>query len=105
MAAPTVYAPGTLTQTPPNGFVEIDNGGPQKVDFQMTSGTFTVNGATPVTVVAPNVTATSVITWSLKTVGGTVGAMPAIQTITPGTGFTIAATAGDTSVYAYLIIG
>lgn len=68
------------------------------------SGTFTANGASAVTVTDANVTADSVIIITLKTVGGTVGAYPAIKTITPGTGFTVAATASDTSVYNYRII-
>lgn len=70
-----------------------------------TGGTFVCNGATPVTIVDANVTANSAIVITLKTVGGTVGAIPAIQTITAGTGFTIAGTASDTSTYNYLIIG
>lgn len=68
------------------------------------SGTFTADGASAVTVANTNVTADSIIVFTLKTVGGTVGAYPAIQTITPGTGFTVAATASDTSVYNYRII-
>jgi len=70
-----------------------------------TGGVFTCNGATAVTVTEPTVTANSAIVITLKTVGGTVGAIPAIQTITAGTGFTIAGTASDTSVYNYLVIG
>lgn len=73
--------------------------------LKMTGGTFTLNEATPVTVVEPTVTANSAIVITLKTVGGTVGAVPAIQTITAGTGFTVAGTASDTSVYNYLVIG
>lgn len=68
------------------------------------SGTFTANGASAVTVTNTAVTANSVIIITLKTVGGTVGAYPAIKTITAGTGFTVAATASDTSVYNYRII-
>lgn len=68
------------------------------------SGTFTANGTSNVTVTDANVTANSVIIITLKTVGGTVGAYPAIKTITPGTGFAVAATASDTSVYNYRII-
>lgn len=68
------------------------------------SGTFTANGTTPVAVADTDVTANSVIVITLKTVGGTVGAYPAIKTITAGTGFTVAATASDTSVYNYRII-
>jgi hypothetical protein len=73
---------------------------------QGSSGTFTATGATPVTVANTQVTANSAIVITLKTVGGTVSvSAPAIQTITPGTGFTVAALALDTSVYNYLIIG
>jgi hypothetical protein len=68
------------------------------------SGTFTANGATPVTVADTAVTANSLIIFTLKTVGGTVGAYPSVKTITAGTGFTVGATASDTSVYNYRII-
>ncbi len=68
-------------------------------------GTFVANGTTPVTVANTKVTAGSIIVPTLKTVGGTVGALPAIQTITPGTGFTVAGTSLDTSTYNYEIRG
>lgn len=68
-------------------------------------GTFTCNGETPVVVANANVTANSQILITLKTVGGTVGATPAVKTITASTGFTVAGTASDTSVYNYAIIG
>ena len=71
-----------------------------------TGGTFTCNGATPVTVVEPTVTANSSIIITLKTVGGTVSpSVPYIATITAGTGFTVTGTASDTSVYNYLVVG
>lgn len=65
------------------------------------SGTFTLNGATPVTVANANVAITDVIPISLNTVGGTVGVQPHIATITGGTGFTVVGTASDTSIYNY----
>ena len=68
-------------------------------------GTFTCNGTTAVTVTDSRVTANSAIDVTLKTAAGTVGATPAIKTITAGTGFTIAGTASDTSVYNYLVLG
>lgn len=72
----------------------------------MSQGTFTCNGATPVTVANANVTANSSIIVTLKTVGGTVSpSVPYIATITAGTGFTITGTASDTSIYNYLIVG
>ena len=71
----------------------------------LTLGTFTaLTGATPITVTDAAVTADSAIIITLKTVGGTVGAYPTIQTITPGVGFTVLNTAGDTSIYSYLIV-
>ena len=73
-------------------------------DFERLSQTVTLNGTTPVVVANPKITAASIIVLTLKTVGGTVGAVPAIKTITPGTGFSIAGTAGDTSVYNYIVL-
>lgn len=68
------------------------------------SGTFTANGATPVTVSAPSLVVGASIAITLKTVGGTVGAIPHVATITPGTGFTVVGTALDTSIYNWAII-
>lgn len=68
------------------------------------SGTVTVNGVTPVAVGTTLFTANSVVAFSLKTVGGTVGQIPHLVTATPNTGFTVAATASDTSVYNWAII-
>jgi hypothetical protein len=66
-------------------------------------GTFVCNGTTAVTVPNANVLATDEIGISLNTIGGTVGAIPRLDTITPGTGFTVKGTAGDTSTYNYAI--
>lgn len=68
------------------------------------TGTITATGTTPVTVSNTSITADSGIFFTLKTVGGTVGAYPTIKTITPSTGFTVTCTASDTSVYNYHII-
>lgn len=73
---------------------------------KITGGTFICNGATPVTVVEPNVGANSTILITLKTVGGTVSpSVPYIATITVGTGFTVTGTALDTSTYNYAVNG
>lgn len=69
------------------------------------SGTFVCNGATPVTVANAAFTANSSVTITLKTVGGTVGAIPHLATVTPQTGFTVVGTASDTSTYTYEIRG
>lgn len=83
----------------------IDTGGPRTASVPIGQGTFIANGVTPVTVMDSDVTANSFIGFTLKTVGGTVGAIPKIATITPGTGFTVAATASDTSTYNYFRFG
>ncbi len=84
----------------PNDFPNV-----QGQFLAVAAGTFTLNGTTAVTVTNAAVTANSIIIPTLKTVGGTVGALPAIQTITAATGFTVAGTASDTSVYNFVIIG
>jgi hypothetical protein len=68
------------------------------------NGTFTANGATAVVVADTNITANSVVMFGLKTVGGTPAGAPFMSAVTPGTGFSVKAAAGDTSVYNYLII-
>jgi hypothetical protein len=65
-------------------------------------GTFVATGATPVAVAFAGLKSTMVISVSLNTTGGAVGARPTVQTITPGTGFTITASAGDTSTYSWI---
>lgn len=88
-------------------FIAIDRTGLNWVSSEdrAVSGTFTCNGTTPVVVTNSAVTADSSIIVTLKTVGGTVGdSAPNVRTITPGTGFTIAGIALDTSVYNYRIL-
>lgn len=115
MAAPKVYQGGqkVLSTVVATDRVQVDNGGPVGTVAPMSvlaafvtskTGTFTLNGATPVTVADANIDAGSIVIPTLKTVGGTVGALPAIQTITPGVGFTVAGTALDTSIYNYVIL-
>lgn len=66
-------------------------------------GTVQVNGTTPVTITNSNIQTTSIIVFSLNTVGGTVGAIPVVKTITAGS-CTVVATASDTSTYNFIII-
>jgi hypothetical protein len=73
--------------------------------FMLSSGTVTLNGATPVVVSATQVTANSTIVFTIKTAAGTVSPnAPNVLTITPGTGFTVGGTALDTSIYNFTII-
>lgn len=97
-----------------NELVTVDNGGAtfvsattQQIANKAVSarGTFTANAGTAVTVANAAITANSVVTFGLKTVGGTIAGAPFMTTVTPGTGFTVNAGAGDTSVYNYAILG
>jgi hypothetical protein len=98
---------GALSTSPVTvgGFLQF-NAGPQSSVIRATGGTFTANGSSAVTVTNSNVTATSVVVFGLKTVGGTIAGAPFMATVTPGTGFTVkAGGASDTSVYNYWILG
>lgn len=89
---------GTINFTAAAGGITLKQGANGRV------GTFVANGATPVSVSNSSIAVTDAIVISLGVVGGTVGAVPAIQTITGSTGFTVAGTASDTSTYNYAII-
>ncbi len=108
LEAIAAFQPGALTLIgfPTTGRMPIDNGGPQFTNLPESSGTVTLNGATPVTVANTAVTAGSIVIFTLKTVGGTVSPnAPNVLTITPGTGFTVGGTALDTSTYNFVVIG
>jgi len=98
VAATTIAASGSTTYSVAGVGPILKQGANGRV------GTFTCNGATPVTVSNTSVAADDVIVSGLHSVGGTVGASPAVQTKTASTGFTVACTAGDTSVYDYHIL-
>lgn len=67
-------------------------------------GTFTANGTTAVTITDKAIKAGSILVFGLDTVGGTVGAIPCVKTITDGS-CTVKGTAGDTSIYSYVVLG
>lgn len=99
----TVVSKSLITRAPIN--ITTGQVAPINNDLATMHGTVTLNGSTDVTVANTSITSGSVILFTLKTVGGTVGAAPVVDTITPGTGFTVKGTAGDTSVYNYRVIG
>ena len=110
-----IYPAGVQTETSVSGteYVDVDNGGAVKARVTTAmigtfavkaSGTFTATDATPVVVAAPALTANSVIVFGLKTIGGTPAA-PFVTAVTPGTGFSAASGASDTSTYNWKIIG
>lgn len=69
------------------------------------AGTFTLNGATTVTVTNTTVAFTDFIGMSVNTPAGNVGAVPHVAAIAPGATFTVVGTAGDTSIYNYSMFG
>lgn len=81
------------------------NAGPQSSVIRASGGTFTANGTAAVTVTNANLTANSVIVFGINTANSVGTAGPFVVTVTPGTGFTVKATSGDTSVYNYWILG
>lgn len=99
----TVVSKSVIERTPIN--TTTGTLSPIKNDLPTMLGTVTLNGTSQVTVANTAVTANSIIVFTLKTVGGTVGAQPVVDTITAGTGFTCKGTASDTSVYNYRVIG
>lgn len=103
-----LLAPLTLLSVTNNTTLNLLNQTGDIVPFTWVGGfgTVTLNGATPVTVANAAITTASSIIFTLNTIpgGSTVGAYPVIQTITPGTGFTVSGTALDVCVYNYLII-
>lgn len=104
MAAPNVSTQAIGVNS---ALAMVPGGFPNSVEgfLAITSGTFTLNGTTSVTVTNAAVNLTSLIMFSLNTVGGTVGAIPSVKTITAATGFTVTGTASDTSVYNFIILG
>ena len=67
------------------------------------TNTVTLNGATEIPVVAPEITADSVILTGLKTVAGTPSSIY-VTTVTPGTGFNILGSAGNLCTYNYVVL-
>ncbi len=95
---------GTVTSAGALVFSTASSGPTLKRGANGRVGTFVLNGVTPVSVSNSSIAVTDAIIISLNTVGGTVGALPAIQTITGASGFTVAGTVGDSSTYNYAII-
>lgn len=103
------WAEFLITMTAANTFTVV---GIESANPVTASGTFTANQTTAVTIADTRLTAASVVVIGLKTVGGTAGgtvvtggSAPYMSTVTAGTGFTMKASNGDTSVYNYTIIG
>lgn len=69
------------------------------------AGTFTLVGATNVTVTNTTVATSDFIGISLNTVIGTVGVQPHVVSIQAGTSFVVVGTANDSSTYNYSMIG
>lgn len=68
-------------------------------------GTYTSIGTAPVTVSDTNVTTYSQISFTLRSVGGTIVGYPVVTSMIPGTSFAVRAGTTDLSVYNYNILG
>ena len=68
-------------------------------------GTYTAAGTASVVVSDTNVTTYSQITFTLRTVGGTIVGYPAITAMIPGVSFSVKAGTTDVSIYNYNILG
>jgi len=90
---------GAPVQALASGVLQFDEGGTLRAVLPITCGTFIATGLANTAV-----TASSQILITLKTAGGTVSAQ-FVQTITPGTGFTVIGGGSDSSTYNYAIIG
>lgn len=100
VAATSITNSGNFTETTAgSGFIQKTAAGTAR------AGSFSLNGATAVTVTNTTVAVTDFIGLSLNTVGGTVGVQPHVTTISAGVYFTVIGTAGDTSLYNYSMIG
>lgn len=100
-------APGNITLDYTNNLLTLQDSAGNVIGTLSKSlggGTFVCNGATPVTVADANYALGDDVLITLQVVGGTVGALPAVKTVTAGVGFTVAGTAADTSTYRYRII-
>lgn len=101
-------APVSNTPIGQLGAIPLASGGfgaPTQPFLVLGQGTFTANGASAVTVADAGCTALSQYIFTPATVAGTPAGAPFVATITPGTGFTVKAAAGDTSSYNFLRIG
>lgn len=90
---------------PPDFLLPVDNGSPLNTSLRCLSGTFTLDGVTPVVVPVAAITADSFVLIGLNTPAGTVGAAPVVQSKIAGASFTVLGTALDTSIYRFLILG
>lgn len=104
----------TLTQAQLDEDYTIDvNDGPRRAQARLSTlavpgaapaGTFTANEGNAVAVANANITASSLVVITLKTVGGTPAGHPFLSAITAGVGFEVKSFTGDTSVYNYIIL-
>jgi hypothetical protein len=92
---------GTPSSSSGNIVNNLTGPAPNGLAFKGT-GTFVANGASSVTVANTAYTSGDMVLFALNTIGGTVGAIPTVKTMTTGTGFTVACTASDTSTYTYV---
>ena len=98
LISPKVVSDGGSGYTVKTDLINIDH------IYSTLKGTVTVNGANGIVVTNSEVTANSVIIFTLKNSNSSVPNIPYITSITAGTGFTVRSQTSDGSTYNYLII-
>lgn len=91
-------APNTITSNLINNITGSSPDGVSEENF----GTVTVNGTAAITVADTGYTLGDIVQFGLLTAGGTVGNVPFVASGTNGTGFTVKATASDSSIYNWI---
>lgn len=99
LISPKVVSDGSSGYAVKTDLINVDH------IYSSLRGTVTLNGPTGIVVTNSEVTANSVIVFTLKNPNSSTDfAAPHLISITPGTGFTVRSKIGDTSTYNYLIM-
>lgn len=98
---PNAFAKYLLTRTGTSAFTMVGT----EQGYLPHGGTYTSIGTAAVTVADANVTTYSSVSFTLRSVGGTIVGQPVLKTVTAGVGFTAAAGTTDLSTYNYNILG
>lgn len=98
---PNAFGKWLFTRTGASAFTMVGT----EQGYLAHGGTYAATGTAAVTVADANVTTFSQVSFTLRTVGGTIVGYPVVKTITAGVGFTAAAGTTDLSTYNYNILG
>jgi hypothetical protein len=98
LISPKIVSDGSSGYTVKADLINVDH------IYSTLRGTVTVNGANPISVTNTEITANSVIIFTLKNSNSSIPNAPYLTAITAGSGFSVRSQTGDGSTYNYLII-